>query len=316
MKKKTYVLSLCGGLGNQLFQLAHALAVTNKQITVESNLGHPRLNQSGLPEIMSFSLSKRVNLGTFRQPSLFLSKTTSYLLRTRSLPKTFEEFLIFRFIVTLIANLIFSFHFKRICILTKSAGLGIDRIRQSKQQNFQVGYFQSFLTTSIVEVYEEMKSISVRDLSEHAIEILNQAHGKRILIIHIRLTDYLAEANFGIPSSSYYSRAVEFALRQETFSHVWIFSDEVDLAKQRIDLKVNLPITWFSDLDLSTAETFAVMRNGHGFIIANSSFSWWAARLSTFADPLVIAPKPWFKNLDEPDNLIPPDWVRIDANYG
>jgi hypothetical protein len=79
---------------------------------------------------------------------------------------------------------------------------------------------------------------------------------------------------------------------------------------------VDLPVTWFSDLDLSTAETFTVMRQGHGFIIANSSFSWWAARLSTAADPLVIAPKPWFKNLDEPDNLIPPEWVRIDANYG
>jgi hypothetical protein len=316
VKRKTYVLSLCGGLGNQLFQLANALAVTNEQITVESNLGHPRLNQSGVPEIMSFSLSKRVILGTFRKPPLLLSKTASYLLRTRSLPKTFEKFLIFRFVVTLIANFLFSLYFNRICILTKSTGLGVKTVRKSTHHNFQIGYFQSFLTTANPEVFEEMKSISVRDLSEHAIKILNQAQGKRILIIHIRLTDYLAEANFGILSSSYYSKAVSFALEQRSFSDVWIFSDEVELAKQRVHLEVDLPITWFSDLDLSTAETFTVMRNGQGFIIANSSFSWWAARLSTADDPLVIAPKPWFKSLDEPDNLIPLDWVRIDANYG
>jgi len=315
VRRKTYVLSLCGGLGNQFFQLANALAATNSKITIESNFGHPRLNQNGVPEILSFSLSKRVTLGTFRNSSIFLSKTASYLLRTRSLPKTFEKFVIFRFAVTSLVNLLFSFYFNRICILAKSAGLGVNIFRKSEIHNFQIGYFQSYLTTAIPEVLEEMKLISLQDPSGQAIEILNQAEGKRILVVHIRLTDYLAETNFGIPSSTYYSKALAFALAKRSFSDVWIFSDDVELAKQRVRLEVDLPVTWFSNLDLSTAETFTVMRQGDGFIIANSSFSWWAARLSVAADPLVIAPEPWFKNLDEPDNLIPLDWIRIDANY-
>lgn len=310
-----YVLSLCGGLGNQLFQLANALAVTNKEITLESNFGRPRLNETGVPEILSFSLSKRVSLGAFRKPSPFLSKTASYLLRTRSLPKKFEKLLIFRFAVTSIVNLLFSFYFNRICILSKSAGLGVTKAGKSEIHNCQIGYFQSYLTTAHSEVFEEMKLISLREHSQHTLEILNQTENKRILVIHIRLTDYLAESNFGIPNSSYYSKAVSFALGQRSFSDIWIFSDEVELARQRLHLDVDLPVTWFSDLDLSTAETFTVMREGHGFIIANSSFSWWAARLSTPEDPLVIAPNPWFKNLPEPDNLIPSDWVRVDADY-
>ena len=316
MKRNTYVLSLCGGLGNQLFQLAHALAVTKKEITLESNFGQPRLNENREPEILSFILPERVSLGKFRKPSLFLSKTASYVLRTRSLPKKFEKIVIFRFTVTSIVNLLFSFYFNRICILTKSAGLGVTNVRKSKIHNFQIGYFQSYLAAAHADVFEEMNLILPRDLSQHALEILSQAESKRILVIHIRLTDYLAESNFGIPSSSYYSKALNFALSQRSFSDVWVFSDEVELARQRAQLDVDLPVTWFSDLDLSTAETFTVMRQGYGFIIANSSFSWWAARLSTAADPLIIAPKPWFKNLDEPDNLIPPEWVRIDANYG
>ena len=121
MKRETYFLSLCGGLGNQFFQLANALAVADEQIKIESNFGHPRLNQNGVPEILSFSLPQRVKFETFTEPSFFLSKTASYLLRTRSLPKKFEKFLIFRFVVTSIANLLFSFYFNRICILTNSA---------------------------------------------------------------------------------------------------------------------------------------------------------------------------------------------------
>lgn len=315
MKSKTYVVSLCGGLGNQFFELANALAVTNKPILLESKLGLPRLNESGVPEIMSFSLPKRATLGTFRKPSILLSKTASYLLRSRSLPNTFERSSIFRFVITSIANVLFSSYFNRITILAESAGLGVTSVRQSSTHNFQIGYFQSHLTTSKPEVFEEMKMISIPHLSQAVTEILDQAQHKRVLVIHIRLTDYLSETNFGIPSSSYYSEALSLALGLRSFSDIWVFSDEVELAKKRVHIDVDLPVTWFNDFDLSTAETFTVMRQGQGFIIANSSFSWWAARLSLSAHPVVIAPTPWFKNLNEPDNLIPPDWVRIDANY-
>jgi hypothetical protein len=166
-----------------------------------------------------------------------------------------------------------------------------------------------------LEVFKEMKAISIRHISKAVIDVLNQAQDKKILVIHIRLTDYLSETNFGTLNSAYYSEALSLALELRSFSDIWVFSDDVELAKKRIPLEVDLPLTWFSDLELSTAETFTVMRQGQGFIIANSSFSWWAARLSLTAHPLVITPKPWFKNLNEPDNLIPPDWVRIDANY-
>lgn len=315
MKRSTYVVSLCGGLGNQFFELAHALAVTSKPILLESKLGLPRQNQCGVPEIMSFSLPKRTTLGTFRSPSKLLSKTASYLLRTRSLPNTFERLSIFRLAVTSVANVLFSSYFNRITILAKSDGLGVTKIRESTHHNFQIGYFQSHLSTLSLEVFKEMKAISIRHISKAVIDVLNQAQDKKILVIHIRLTDYLSETNFGTLNSAYYSEALSLALELRSFSDIWVFSDDVELAKKRIPLEVDLPLTWFSDLELSTAETFTVMRQGQGFIIANSSFSWWAARLSLTAHPLVITPKPWFKNLNEPDNLIPPDWVRIDANY-
>ena len=47
------------------------------------------------------------------------------------------------------------------------------------------------------------------------------------------------------------------------------------------------------------------------FILANSSFSWWAAYLSNNVNKLVVAPAKWFNvNIDTSD-LIPKEWIRI-----
>lgn len=55
-----------------------------------------------------------------------------------------------------------------------------------------------------------------------------------------------------------------------------------------------------------------LMSQCKNFIIANSSFSWWGAWLSSSPEKVVVCPTQWFgdKDLDTSD-LIPKEWIRM-----
>ena len=46
-------------------------------------------------------------------------------------------------------------------------------------------------------------------------------------------------------------------------------------------------------------------------IIANSSFSWWGAWLNPNVDKVVVAPKKWFANQINTEDLIPHSWYIL-----
>jgi len=64
------------------------------------------------------------------------------------------------------------------------------------------------------------------------------------------------------------------------------------------------------NIDNSSASTLEAMRFGRGYVIANSTFSWWGAYLSHTDHAEVIAPDPWFQGMDSPDSLIPRNWQK------
>lgn len=106
--------------------------------------------------------------------------------------------------------------------------------------------------------------------------------------IHIRRGDYLKLPNHHPTLSvDYYKNAVEIIGQDKNFL---IFSDDIHWCEQNFSFIKNKTFI-FNDFDYEDLYLMSMCKNN---IIANSSFSWWAAWLNENKDKKVVAPLNWF----------------------
>lgn len=123
-----------------------------------------------------------------------------------------------------------------------------------------------------------------------------------VVSLHVRRGDYLHLKDYHpVLPRSYYIEAVKKFKGQP----IWVFSDDLAWCEK------NLPSDWRFVGGRSDVEDFFTMASCQHHIIANSTFSWWAAWLN---GKEVVAPKTWFGKqygyLDTRD-LIPENWKKI-----
>ena len=130
--------------------------------------------------------------------------------------------------------------------------------------------------------------------------------------VHIRRTDYLNNNFHKVLSLDYYYNSLKEILKKTDINKIHIFSDDINWCKNNFSFK-NIPI-YFNNLTRDIDEMF-LMSHFNNIIIANSSFSWWAAYLpNSTNEKLVYAPTNWFNNgchLNIKD-LRPNNWNVID----
>ena len=314
MKKKPLIVFLTGGLGNQLFQLANALTLdSNREIYLEWTLGKPRCDDQGLPDLLSFQPPSRVHLMPATRFSRFTSKTVGYILRSGIAPKNWERMGFIKKATALLGNLVLSLYFKKLIKIERGIGIGYSALNVSPRSSFIVGYFQSFRFTEDVEVYSDLKTMPLTRKNSEVEKFKEIAHLEEPAVVHFRFGDYKLENSFGIPTASYYKTALIQIVEKNPQSKIWVFTDEEMEARKVFPVEFMDRTRWFTDTQLSSAETLEIMRLGKSYVLANSTFSWWGAVLSKTEDPLVICPDFWFKSEAEPLDLIPPSWKRVSA---
>ncbi len=307
-------LPLTGGLGNQLFQLANALGSKSaSKILVDSQIGMPRINSSGLPEVCSFDLPSKVETLPPRKLTWLTRKTCGFLLRSNISPKWYEKNLLFRKFVLAAGALLTSLHFGKPLIVQVGQGVGFSSLHDSNRRRLMIGYFQTYRTMLNSEVAKSMKNIKPKVGAYELEKFRELAEREKPLVVHVRLTDYETEDLFGIPSVEYYQEAIEYLKKKVDIGRVWIFSDDIVKAHDFLPESVKSDARLISHVANSSACTLEVMRYGRNYIIANSTFSWWGAALSYSVNPMVIAPQPWFRFMEEPKYLIPENWSRVPA---
>lgn len=161
---------------------------------------------------------------------------------------------------------------------------------------FVRGYFQSYKFIDCDKSLAHMMSLRPITYSHKLSELTKEIELKSVLIVHLRLTDYLDLEEFGIPSVKYYLNAINEVITLSSVEEIWLFSDQPDLAGE-IFKTAGLPkIRVIDNLGLDDSEVWELMRCGSAYVIGNSSFAWWAAKLSYQQNAIVVCPNPWFKN--------------------
>ena len=171
-----------------------------------------------------------------------------------------------------------------------------------------VGYFQSekyfkHNRDKILELFKPQEQINDFLLKKYS----NIMNNKKYVSVHIRRGDYLKFADYHTNlEHDYYDKA----MNQFSDDHKFVFfSDDIEWCKETFTNKNNIFIEKQDDiLDLY------LMSKITNNIIANSSFSWWAAWLNENKNKKVIAPSNWFgvknSHLDK-RNLLPEEWQTI-----
>jgi hypothetical protein len=194
-------------------------------------------------------------------------------------------------------------------------GLGFDpEITKSGSGGVFVGYFQTYKYSRPQEVFRKLMLLKPTHISKSLSESIATVDVIEPILLHVRLTDYLAEDSFGVPDKSYYLESLRILKETGIDKPVWVFSDDIESAKKHLSgVEEEFQLNFFESAKLSDVENWHLMRRFSAYVIANSSYSWWAAFLRKDQSTVVIYPQPWFRDGEEPRDLFPLDWIPIRA---
>lgn len=303
---------LTGGFGNQLFQVAAAKSLNAEKIKLIKNIGRPRVNSKGNPEILGVNCGAEVEEFEIKHNNKFMSKVFGYLLRS-SISPTLIEKLFLRRLIRLVGSLIINYELGTKVQIIYSDNIGYIGFQKRNSNILLIGYFQSY--RFLEEARKVNPSLDQSIFSNRDFTAIGPSKNRIRLIIHYRLGDYKLEKNFGILSPDYYISALNVVLQSTQIDEVWIFSDEIDLASKILGSERFPNVIWIDPKSHTTESSFDLMRQGDAYIIGNSTYSWWAATLSYAEPKIVIAPSPWFAEAEEPLFLVSPNWQRIESKF-
>lgn len=198
---------------------------------------------------------------------------------------------------------------------------------------YVAGCFESetFFKTHANEIVRQFSpKMDVRKLLENSInDYASIMSTTESVAVHIRRGDFITE-NRLLPMT-YYEAAIE-RMKMEIAKmggtkkiKFFVFSDDIEAVKLEFR-NATENLVFVSNKNLSRLADFMLMKRCKHIIIANSTFSWWAAYLNDNENKIIIAPLPkfprdWYDRQQFDDfsmklfggNLSYPDtWITID----
>lgn len=292
---KSITFQLVGGLGNQLF-IYYAGVKASKDLACELRLDASRISKKynkHESSILDFEVPFRVMAGLHTKYFLGIGITNASQTLTNTFPK----------LLALV---------ERIARVHSSREIGGDsRFEEIRPGQLVRGYFQTADYYDSVRSLGNFKDLRLRKESKWFIEQTDLILKERPIIVHVRRGDYADAKNqaIGLLHKKYFEEAVAQLRAIEEFreSNLWVFSDSIDELQGVFNFGPGVRYIR-PPASASAAESLLLMSKGVGFVISNSTYSWWSATLSGSSN--VIAPSPWYRSMPEPVGLIQSNWIR------
>lgn len=284
------VARLMGGVGNQMFQYAAALALAERHAAV-LKLDHTFLKgeQKGCTRreyaLDRFAVSAEP--ATAEEIARFSGKGVGTLNRIGLLVRS---------------------RLGRISICREHEGCDI---LQAPDNVLLEGYWQSERYFQGVEQRLRKEFTYQLPFSPAHTELAEQLAVMNSVAVHVRRGDYLHSPVHALCDIGYYQRSLQLIEQRVPDAVPVFFSDDPVWTRQMFGSLKNALFVDSPETDDACADLALMSRCCHA-VIANSSFSWWGAWLNSNPDKIVCAPARWFSGNDrDAQELVPDEWVRL-----
>jgi hypothetical protein len=137
----------------------------------------------------------------------------------------------------------------------------------------------------------EFPAHSDPELEKKNLELMEKMDKEHSVSVHIRRGDYLSPENAGvfgnIATDEYYDSAMKYFLEKYPDTHFYIFTSDHEYAREHYsDASRYTIVDWNTGKD--SLQDIRLMSRCMGNICANSTFSFWGARLNKRSDKVMV----------------------------
>lgn len=297
--ESTIIVRIFGGLGNQMFQYAAAKSLAlNNGATL-------KLDISSFDQQISSETPRQYALGIFTN----ITDEFSEAAFKNSVVPPLRNYLF---------NKVYKFAVQKINWLNRNFiienSYSYSPVKYNGGLVYIDGYWQSYkyfkANEKLIRIYFDLSYLA----NEITIEpIINSIRNSVAVSLHVRRGDYVtnvkAKNYVRLYDLAFYKKAIEKIREMESGKmKIFIFSDDAEWCKKNMKFKEEHT---FINTGSDSHDLYLMSICKHN-IIANSTFSWWAAWLNNNTNKIVVAPQKWYQGSKNSNDLLPAEWIRFD----
>ena len=329
-RKNRIIISLSGGLGNQMFQYSAYLWLKQKGLNVYLDKYYYDIQKSFTHDkykLNYFSYINEIDFADIKIVNKMVDYSRCYTikeLKNTNLNKLLKICIIIKKIINNIIKKI-NKNINSSKILNVSSKFYLETVNYNYNCLLDINNNFNIYIWGIFAHYKYLNDIKDllinhytfnKPLPQKIINTLNIIKNNNSVAVHVRRGDYTGDPIRDVCSMSYYRNAVQYILSKQGNLKFFIFSNDIEYIKTNFFFLNDYEIIDNTTLDIPDYYDLFILTQVKHLIISNSTFAWWGAWLNQTPEKIVIVPEIYHRDNSfvPKDKLYPPEWIKLAIN--